>query len=367
MMPAMTAARTRSLALGLTLLAALLLASTPLRAGLFDGAAGLLTSGNHHFVATAEATDVPESSGVIASRLEPDVYWTHNDSGNPPRVYAFRLSPADRARRVAKDLGYVQLRRAFNEDWEDIAYGPGGMIYLFDGGNNQPCNRQNKCIYRFREPRLEPNGRPIRIGVDSESIGFEYPDPKDPKLPAARDDDRYDAESLFVHPQTADMYIITKRNNQGVPRALVYKLAAADVRWNSRTVYVLKFIADLTLVVPAMATGADIDDSGRHVVVRDYLSAYEFTLAPGRPFDSIFSSSPQVVRLLGEPQGEAICYSRDGKELITTSEIEVLHRRQFPVYSSPPPSATSQPSVPASQRAAGAASKPGPVPSPERN
>ena len=31
---------------------------------------------------------IPESSGIVKSRRHPDVFWVHNDSGNPPTLFA---------------------------------------------------------------------------------------------------------------------------------------------------------------------------------------------------------------------------------------------------------------------------------------
>src|SRR5688500_11577539 len=31
---------------------------------------------------------IPESSGVVASRKHPGVFWTHSDSGNGPAIFA---------------------------------------------------------------------------------------------------------------------------------------------------------------------------------------------------------------------------------------------------------------------------------------
>src|SRR6266513_4076585 len=53
-----------------------------------------------------------ESSGVIASRKHPGVYWTHCDSGNDPSIYAIT--------REGKFLAEYQLN-VQNRDWEDIA------------------------------------------------------------------------------------------------------------------------------------------------------------------------------------------------------------------------------------------------------
>src|SRR4051812_12104938 len=35
-----------------------------------------------------ESPGVKESSGIVASRQFKDVFWTHNDSGNAPVIYA---------------------------------------------------------------------------------------------------------------------------------------------------------------------------------------------------------------------------------------------------------------------------------------
>src|SRR6267142_6134039 len=32
---------------------------------------------------------IDESSGIVASRTSPGMYWTHNDSGDGPFIYAF--------------------------------------------------------------------------------------------------------------------------------------------------------------------------------------------------------------------------------------------------------------------------------------
>src|SRR5205085_3619918 len=67
-----------------------------------------------------------EISGVAASRRYPGVYWTHNDSGGKPEVFAFTLD--------GTDLGSYALTGASAVDWEDIAVGPkhgaaGSYIY----------------------------------------------------------------------------------------------------------------------------------------------------------------------------------------------------------------------------------------------
>src|SRR5262245_20994043 len=40
-------------------------------------------------LANLENQSVKESSGIAASRLNAGVFWTHNDSGDDPFIYAF--------------------------------------------------------------------------------------------------------------------------------------------------------------------------------------------------------------------------------------------------------------------------------------
>ena len=217
------------------------------------------TAPSHHLVATADSNEVPESSGVVASRVNPDVYWTHNDSGDGPFVYAFRLAKADRAGGVAHLLGKIELTGARNVDWEDIAWGPWHMIYLFDGGDNSPCRRNDKRIYRFVEPRIDANGPRFKMRLRCESMAFEYPDPQHPDQPVRRNEQRYDAECLIVQPASGDLYIVTKRDFRKVPIARVYKFPGPRIQWNKPgALHVLEFVVDIT---PRVRTGARrVDD-----------------------------------------------------------------------------------------------------------
>ena len=281
--------------------------------------------GPEEFAARSETTLVPGCSGVIASRRNQDVYWTHNDSKNAqPRMWAFRLSAADRKKRVARHLGHVELPGASNVDWEDIAAGPGGTIYVFDGGDNPPCRRADKHIYRFAEPAVDPDGPPVALTAKFDSIRFEYPDSANPARPAQSNDDRYDAECLLVHPVSGDMYVVTKRSNRNRPAARIYKLPAGGLAWNSDRVHVLELVADLSSAAMNMVTAGDVSGDGRRVVLRNYWSAFEYVLPAGEPFEAIFRQKPQAVPLSSELvhilQGEGICYRLDGRELITTTE-----------------------------------------------
>src|SRR3954453_16618786 len=68
-----------------------------------------------------------ESSGVLASRKHPGVFWTHCDSGNDAAIYAIT--------RVGKFIAEYQFDVP-NHDWEDIAIDDDGPLFIGDIGNN---------------------------------------------------------------------------------------------------------------------------------------------------------------------------------------------------------------------------------------
>src|SRR6266567_2818560 len=64
---------------------------------------------------TVDIAGLTEASGVAASRNNPNVLWTHNDSGHPGQVFAIDTQ----GRLLATDT------TPGNTDNEDIAIGPG--------------------------------------------------------------------------------------------------------------------------------------------------------------------------------------------------------------------------------------------------
>jgi hypothetical protein len=270
-------------------------------------------------IATLEDRRITESSGVAASRRSPGLFWTHNDSGDGPFVYAF-----DRA---GRRRGTFRVEGAQARDWEDIAAGPGpepGRPYLYVGdvGDNEG-KRDTVVVYRFPEPELTDADAAAareapRATARAEAIRLKYPD------------GAHNAEALLVHPSTGDLYVLTK----GGDSAGVYKLAAP---FDASAVNTLARVAVLRGpgFFGTLVTGGDISSDGRRVALCDYASGYELTLPEGsKNFDDIWRQTPTLVPLGARRQGEAVCYRLDGAALLATSEgtptplIEVVLRKQ---------------------------------------
>jgi hypothetical protein len=273
------------------------------------GGEGSKAYGQPVHLASLQDKAIDESSGLAASRRNPGIFWTHNDSGDGPFLYAFDRAGGKRG------TWHVAGAKAF--DWEDIAAGPGnqpGRAYLYVGdiGDNDK-DRDGIVVYRVAEPavteaeadtnRLEPAETEA-----AEAIHLRYPD------------GAHDAESLAVHPTTGDLYVITKTKGASAAAA-VYKLAAPFSLTGVNTLVKVSAIRTPGLL-PGMITGADISPDGRKIVLCDYFNAYELSLpeAAGGKFDDIWKQPVAIVRLGQRPQGEAICYRLDGRAILATSE-----------------------------------------------
>lgn len=243
---------------------------------------------------------VNESSGIVASRAQKGIYWTHNDSGDGPNLYAFD--------RQGNDRGTFTLQGIQVRDCEDIAYhfdsrSRRGNLYLGDIGDNAR-KREEIVVYRVPEPEATERGKTaIR---DFETIRMKYPDQP------------HDCETLFVHPQTRDLYVITK-SPDGESR--IYRLPNPKPAPQVQTlIYTGTLRLSGSNPADKMATGGDISPDGKRIVVRTYTKAFEYTLERGKPFSAIFASIPQETSLPLQAQGEAITYTPDGKNWIITSE-----------------------------------------------
>jgi hypothetical protein len=129
---------------------------------------------------TLDRQRIPEASGIVKSRRYPEVFWVHNDSGNPPLLFAIR-----RDGRIIREFR-LEIP---NVDWEDIAIDDKGHLYLGDIGNNGGV-LPIRCIYRIDEP--DPAIAPDRPLRPSAATFYAFPTKE-----------RFDAEGLVYERGTA--------------------------------------------------------------------------------------------------------------------------------------------------------------------
>jgi hypothetical protein len=255
-------------------------------------------------------TNVKEASGIAASRRVDGVFWVENDSGNAPSAFAVGAD--------GRDLGEYQLQGATNDDWEDIAIGPGPVpgvpyLYLADiGGNIAP--RTSVVIYRVPEPLVDTSAvapAPQTLtGVDA--LTLDYPDGP------------HDSEGFMVDPVSGQLYVVTKAQTN----AQVFA-APAGLPGGSTTA--LTQVAAISAgYLPALfVTGADVSPQGDTVALRTYTNVLMYQRPAGQPLEAAFSqpvcfgATPGIGTAPNqEPalKSEAVGFTRDGKGYVTVAE-----------------------------------------------
>lgn len=250
--------------------------------------------------------EITESSGLAASPCQAGIFWTHNDSGDGPYIYALSST--------GEHLGVWRVAGADNIDWEDMAAvkGRDGSCWLYIGeiGNTEKLDRSIHSIYRVIEPSAGAAGaasqrQSAQQTAPAEQMQFKYPDGK------------HDAETLLVHPNTGAIYVLTKKRSQ---RAGLYKVSDGFTPGGVMSAAKLGQIA-VPAVPNGLLTGGSISPDGERVLVCDYAAAYELTLPSGASgFDEIWRQIPVAINLGNRKQGEAVSYSTDGRSIFATSE-----------------------------------------------
>lgn len=248
-------------------------------------------------IATLANKKIRESSGLACSRLKRGVFWTHNDSGDKARIYAFDLT--------GRDLGTYTIPGAKARDWEDMAsFKLNGKSYLLLGDIGDNSSRRKFCtLYLVEEPRLVTGRKRPFHGIAKlvQTIKYVYRDGP------------VDCESLAVDPATQKIYLVGKR-----PRRTVYELPLPEkTKKTTKKILIAKLIAKLDL---GYTTAMDISPDGRRAVVLTYGPAVQYVRRAGETWAKAFSRTPAMIIIPARKQGESICFGPDGKTLYLTSE-----------------------------------------------
>jgi hypothetical protein len=235
-----------------------------------------------------EAGDATELSGLVESQTQPRVLWTHNDSGDRPRVFAVRPD--------GKVLADLDVPGAEAVDWEDIAI-RGRDLYVGDIGDNAR-QRASIDVYQFAAPRVPATGT---TGA-AVRLRLRYPDGS------------HDAETLLVDPRSGALAVVTK---EATGRSRVY--VARDP--SATAVTTLRLAARLRLGFGALATGGDVSADGRVIAIRTYSRVFAWTRARGVSLAAAMRGTPCMSRTaLHEGQGEALALTHDGRAFFTVPE-----------------------------------------------
>jgi hypothetical protein len=255
-------------------------------------------------IPTSLRRDLTEASAAVMSRARPGWFWSLNDSGHDPVVFAVDTN--------GRQQGAWRIDAARNLDWEAGASGPcaaGGAphcLYIGDVGDNSAIRRV-VTVYRVSDT---PTGD--RRSLAAEALILRYPD------------GAHDVEAMYVMPN-GTMYFITKRplkDSAGRLRpALVFSLPASA--WDADSVVTAELVDSLPIVPGPfrMITDAALAPDGRHLAVRTYTELWVFATDPvtGRVRADVRPTICDLTRL-EERQGEAVAWLDATGRLLLMSE-----------------------------------------------
>lgn len=230
---------------------------------------------------------LPEISGLVDVG---DRMLAMNDGGDQVAVYAL-----DAGCQVV-DVHTVPVDPY---DPEDMAVGSDGTVWLADTGDNTG-SRSTVALHA-----LHPDG-------SVSLFRLRYPD------------GTYDTEALLLAPDGTP-YLVTK---EVLGASRVYRPGAALV--DGGTVPLVK-VAGVNFSLTGtpggpvgragqlMVTGGAVARDGRHLALRTYTDAYVWSLT-GSDVLGALATDPVRIPLPDSPQGEAISFTADGRQLVVASE-----------------------------------------------
>ena len=237
-----------------------------------------------------------ESSGVAVSYTDENLLWTHNDSGDGPRLYAFR--------RDGTFVAQVELMGVEAIDWEDIcSFHRDGRDFLAVGdiGDNS-ANRETVSIYVLEEPKL------ARASISPQTVQIT----RFQRIEVEYSEGPVNCEAL-AYDSTRDSFLLATKE---LIRSRLYECDASAGSKGDR-----KVAANVvtTLGIP-LVTGADISRDGRRLALVTYGPGCLIERKPNQSWESA-KRGLRPLRFPPRKQGESLCFDHSGKHLLLTSEF----------------------------------------------
>lgn len=245
-----------------------------------------------------------ESSGLINDI--PNHFWSHNDSGGEPTMYAFNDK--------GKLLRSVRILNAGNIDWEDAVMDNAGNLYIGDFGNNDQ-SRAKLTIYVIKN--FETN---TADSISAQKIEFTYSD----RLTFPNDAAHrfFDAEAMLVHSDS--IYIFTKdffaQPYTGSTR--IYRVPNKPGSYAAQFVH--SFKTDSTSKWKGAITSAAQTPDGKTIALLAYRTIWVFSDFKNNNFWEGRQKRFDL-KLYQLAQREGLCFSKtDDKTLFISSEKHKL-------------------------------------------
>lgn len=251
---------------------------------------------------TVTDSRIAEASGLTPSLLRPGVLWTHNDSGNPPRLFA--LGPD------GSTVDAVKVSGTLDRDWEAISAfrdrAGRALLAVGDIGDNDAKHDTAQVVVLAEPTAGQSKARPLAL------LSLRYPTGP------------VNAEALMVDPTSGRMYVATKE----IFGSRLFEVPAQAWPGGSSGTVTLTEIGSVPIGL--VTDGAFLPD-GR-LVLRNYSSVQVLQrpadVAGGRITVLASADTP------GQDQGESVAVVDGGAGLLVGSE-----GKDEPIYRMPVPTA----------------------------
>lgn len=244
-----------------------------------------------------------ETSGIISSITNPNLFWLHEDSGNNANLYLYN----NHGKRIKR----YTLKNVSSIDYEDISAGYGqnnqlNHILIGDIGDNNTA-RTNIAIFRFPEPNYAADPTPEGTISAVEKLTLTYP-----QIDGVAQ--KENAEAFFVDPISQDLFLFTKESSACKVMTVKSPLPFGE------TVEMVH-LGNINFRFQKI-TAADISHDGKHVLLKSYDYMYYWHRAQNQPLNELFLTTPIRLPYEAEAQGEAVCWLNQGTQYLTISELK---------------------------------------------
>ena len=267
-------------------------------------------------VASIDAGELDEISGIAQSRRDAGLLWVHTDSGSAAELHAVDVAGVTRMS--------VRLRGARNVDWEDIAaFDDGGAaaLVIADSGDNE-AHRDHISLYVVAEPALSDGATQTVDVLRRIDVRFA--------------DGPRDIESIAVDARRERALLLSKRDLP--PRLYAVPLTAA----HATMIETDAILSLASLPPPSRAdvelarqrdswhwqpTAMDIAPDGSALAILTYSAVYYYERLADEEWTDALRRAPLRFRLGDIRDAEALAFGADARSLYLTVE-----RRRAPLY-----------------------------------
>lgn len=266
-------------------------------------------------IAVVQDERIDECSGLACCHGQENTVWMHNDSGDAPRLFLVGHDGETRC--------VCYLRNSEAVDWEDIcSFRVHDQTWLLIGdiGDNSAKRTRTKkpcTLYLLKEPQVA-DAEEQRVDWDVR-IRFDY------------EDGPHNCEGVAVDPESNEILLLTKESplSTGVYR-LPLQLDQPEQQLQAERIAALPM---------AFATGLDISQDGRLLIGISMWDGWVCRRDADQSWAAALKGSIHRVALPVRRQGEAVCFTADGRHLLVNSEKKQQPLWRLSVKDILPPSA----------------------------